>query len=79
MSRLSVNLPRNALQYINLLLDLIWTMVALCDKPSNDNFQNQIEKVLYKTCLATTGVIQRISMEKNYDELDLLLKVGTVN
>ena len=41
------------------------------DKPENQNFQNKLKKVQYKTCLAITGAIQRTSGQKNYDELGL--------
>ena len=33
----------------------------LYDKPNNENFQNKLEKVQYKACLAITGAIQGAS------------------
>ena len=41
------------------------------DKPNNENFQNKIEKVQCRACLAITGAIQGTSKEKVYDELGL--------
>ena len=41
------------------------------DKPSNDNFQNKMEKVQYRACLAITGRIQETSREHPYNELGL--------
>ena len=43
----------------------------LYDKPDNESFQNKIEKVQYKACLAITGAIQGTSREKLYEELGL--------
>ena len=45
--------------------------MVIYDKPNNENFQNKIEKVQYRACLATTGAIQRTSREKIYEELRL--------
>ena len=36
-----------------------------------DNFQNKLEKVQYRVCLAITGGIQGTSRERLYDELGL--------
>ena len=71
--RLSATLPRNALVTIYKIFirphlnygDILY------DKPSNDNFQNKMEKVQYRTCLAITGGIQGTSRERLYDELGL--------
>ena len=41
------------------------------DKPNNETFQNKIEKVQYRACLAITGTIQGTSKENIYDELSL--------
>ena len=41
------------------------------DKPSNDNFQNKMEKVKYRACLAITGGKQGTFREWLYDELGL--------
>ena len=41
------------------------------DKSKNENFQNKMEKVQYRTCLAITGGIQRMSREQLYDKLGL--------
>ena len=43
----------------------------LYDKANNENFQNKIEKLQYRACLAITGAIQGTSREKNYDKLGL--------
>ena len=71
--RLSVTLPRNA------LLTIYKTFVRphldygdiLYDKPNNENFQNKLEKVQYRACLAITGAIQGTSRTKLFDELGL--------
>ena len=39
----------------------------LYDKPGNQIFQNKLEKVQYKECLAITGAIQGTSRQKIYD------------
>ena len=57
--------------YTNCLLDLILTMVIFYDIPENENFQNKLEKVQYRACLAITGAIQGTSRQKLYDELGL--------
>ena len=75
--RLSVTLPRNA------LLTIYKTFVRphldygdiLYDKPNNENFQNKLEKVQYRACLAITGAIQGTSRTKLYDELSLHLLI----
>ena len=43
----------------------------LYDKPKNEIFQNKLEKVQYKLCLAITGAFQGTSRAKHYDELGL--------
>ena len=43
----------------------------LHDKPENENFQNKLEKVQHRACLAIIGAIQRASRHKLYDELGL--------
>ena len=43
----------------------------LYDKANNENFQNKIEKLQYRACLAITGAIQGTSREKKYDKLGL--------
>ena len=58
MRRLSVNLPRNTLlkiykSFIRPHLDY--------GKPDNEHFQNKIEKVQCKACLAITGAIKETS------------------
>ena len=71
--RLSVTLPRNS------LLTVYKTFVRphlvygdiLYDKPNNENFQNKLEKVQYRACLAITGAIQGTSRTRLYDELGL--------
>ena len=70
---LSVNLPRSTL--LTICKSFIRPPLAygniLCGKPNNENFQNKIEKVQYRACLAITGTIQRTSREKSYEELGL--------
>ena len=71
--RLSINLPRNALltiykSFVRLHLD--YGDISY-DKPNNENFQNKLEKVQYRACLAITGAIQGTSRIKLYDELGL--------
>ena len=46
-------------------------VIFLYDKLNNKNFQNKLEKVHYRACLAITGAIQGISGTKLYDELGL--------
>ena len=41
------------------------------DKPNNEHFQNKLEKVQFRACLAITGAIQGTSRAKLYDELGL--------
>ena len=70
---LSVGLPRNALltihkSFVRRHLDY---GDILYDKPNNENFQNKLEKVQYRACLAITGAIQGISRTKLYDEVYL--------
>ena len=73
MRRLSVNLSRNALLtiYKSFIRPHLDYGDILYDKPSNDNFQNRMEKVQYRACLAITGGIQGTSRERLYDELGL--------
>ena len=47
----------------------------LYDKPNNENFQNKLEKVQCRACLAITGAIQGTSRTKLYDELGLHLLI----
>ena len=63
--RLSVNLPRNALLtiYKSFVRPHLDHGDILYDKPSNDNFQNQMKKVQYRACLVLPGGIQRTSRE----------------
>ena len=60
---------------ISILLDVaiknIWQTNSNDDKPNNDNFQNKMEKVQYRDCLAITSGIQGTSREQLYDELGL--------
>ena len=37
---------------------------ALYDKPENEGFQNKLEKVQYRACLAITGAIRGTSKQK---------------
>ena len=47
----------------------MWTIPY--DKPNNENFQNKLERVQYRACLAITNAIQGTSKERLYDELGL--------
>ena len=71
--RLSVTVPRNALLtiYKSFIRPHLDYGDILYDKPENENFQNKLEKVQYRACLAITGAIQGTSRQKLYDELGL--------
>jgi len=71
--RLSIHLPRNALLtiYKSFIRPHLDYGDILYDKPNNENFQNKIEKVQYRACLAITNAIQGTSRERLYDELGL--------
>ena len=71
--QLSVALLRNALLAINksFVRPHLGYGNILYDKPNNENFQNKLEKVQYRACLAITGAIQGTSRTKLYDELGL--------
>ena len=73
MKRLSVNLTRSALLtiYKSFIRPHLEYGDILYDKPDNENFQNKIEKVQYKACLAITGAIQGTWRKKLYEELGL--------
>ena len=63
--RLSVKRPRNALQriYKSFIRPHLGYGNILYGKPSNDNFQNKMEKGQYRACLAITVGIQETSRE----------------
>ena len=73
IKRLSVNVPRSALLTIYKLFirphldygDILY------NKPENENFQNKLEKVQYRACLAITGTIHGTSKQKLYYKLGL--------
>ena len=71
--RLSVNVPRKALLtiYKSFIRPHLEYGDILYDKPENENFQNKLEKVQYRACLAITGAIQGTPRQKLYDELGL--------
>ena len=71
--RLSISLPRNALLtiYKSFVRPLLDYGDILYDKPNIENFQNKLEKIQYRACLAITGAIQGTSRIKLYDELGL--------
>ena len=71
--RLSVHLPRGVLLtiYKSLKRPNLDYGDILYDKPKNENFQQKLEKVQYRACLAITNAIQGTSKERLYDELDL--------
>ena len=66
-------LPRNALLtiYKNFVRPYLDYGDILYDKPNNENFQNNLEKVQYRACLTITVTIQGTSRTKLYDELGL--------
>ena len=63
--RKNLNLARSALFtiYKSFIRPHLEYGDILYDKPDNENFQNKIEKVQYKACLAITGTIQRTFMK----------------
>ena len=66
-------MPRNALltiykPFIRPHLDY---SDILYDNPNNENFQNKLEQVQYRACLARTGAIKGTSRERLYNELGL--------
>ena len=73
IKKLSVSVPREALLtiYKSAIRPHLDYGYILYDKPGNQNFQNELEKVQYKPCLAITGAIQGTSRQKTYDELGL--------
>ena len=73
MKRLSVHLPRSALLtiYKSFIRPHLDYGDILYDKPNNENFQNKIEQVQYRACLAITNAIRGTSRKKLYDELGL--------
>ena len=73
IKRLSVNLPRNALLtiYKSFIRPHLDFGDILYDKPNNESFQNKVEKVQYRPCLAIADAMQGTSREKMYDKLGL--------
>ena len=73
IKRLPVSVPRKVLLtiYKSFIRPHLDYGHILYDKPENQNFQNKLEKVQYKACLAITGAIQGTSRQKIYDELGL--------
>ena len=71
--RLPVNLTRKALLtiYKSFIRPHLDYGNILYDKPSNEKFQNKMEKVQHRACLAITRGIQGASREQLYDELGL--------
>ena len=71
--KLSVNVSRNALLtiYKSFIRPHLDYGDILYHKSENENFQNKLEKVQYRACLAITGAIQGTSRQKLYDELGL--------
>ena len=71
--RLSISLPRNALLtiYKSFVRPHLDYGDILYHKTNNENFQNKLEKVQYRACLAITGAIQGASRTKLCDELGL--------
>ena len=77
LRQLSVYLSHNALLtiYKFLIRSHLDYGDFLYDKPSNDNFQNTLAIVEYRSCLVINGEIQRSSRERLYDELGLYSSV----
>ena len=73
MKRLSVDHPQSALLtiYKSFFRPHLEYGDILYDKLDNESFQNKIEKVQYKACLAITDEIEGTSREKLYKELGL--------
>ena len=71
--RLSVHLPRTALLtiYKSFIRPNLDYGDILYDKPKNENFQNKLEKVQYRACLAISNAIQGTSKDRLYGELGL--------
>ena len=71
--RLSINLVRNASLriYKSFVRPHLDYGDILYDRPNNENFQNKLEKVKYRACLAITGAKQGTSRTKLYEELGL--------
>ena len=72
--KLSISLPRKALVtiYKSFVTPHLDYGDVLYDKPDNQNFENKLEKIQYKACLAITGAIQGTSRQTLYDELGLI-------
>ena len=70
---LSITLPRNVLLtiYKSFVRPHLNYGDIVYDKRNNENFQNELEKVQYGDCLATTGALQGTSTTKLDDELGL--------
>ena len=66
MRRLSVNHPRKALLtiYNAIIRPHLDYGDVLYDKPNNENFQDKIEKVQYRACLAIAGAMQEHQKKK---------------
>ena len=64
--RLSVNHPRKALLtiYKAIIRPHLDYGDVLYDKPNNENFQDKIEKVQYRACLAIAGAMQEHQKKK---------------
>ena len=73
LRKLSLNLPQNALLtiYKSFIRPHLDYGNILYDKPNNEKFQNKIERIQYRACLAITGAVQGTSRGKVYDELGL--------
>ena len=71
--RLSVSFPRKALLtiYKFFIRPHLYYGDILYDKPGNQTFQNKLEKIQYKSCLAITSATQGTSRQKIYVELGL--------
>ena len=71
--QLLLNLPPNVLlaRYKSFIRPHLDYGDFLYGKPSNDNFQDKMEKVQYRDSLAITGRIQGTSRQRLYDEIGL--------
>ena len=73
LKRLSIKLPREVLLriYKSFVRSHLDYGDIVYDKPNNESFTNNLERVQYKTCLAITGAIQGTSRERLNKELGL--------
>ena len=73
LKRLSIKLPREVLLriYKSFVRSHLDYGNIVYDKPNNESFTNNLERVQYKACLSITGAIQGTSRERLNKELGL--------